>query len=173
MVPMCRHARRAALLILVLATPALCQTPPPRLSPPVNLTGPRFGFTALSDRLVAKLAAENVQIRPLITQFGWQFENRFYGGGNGLTAVSEFVVLAGGLEQGVAIPSLSWLAGLRTKEGAEFGVGPNFSPAGAALVIAAGTTFRSGALNFPVNVAVTPSRLGMRVSVLAGFNGRH
>jgi hypothetical protein len=51
-------------------------------------------------------------------------------------------------------------------------VGPNITPAGTALVFAAGVTFRSGALNLPVNFAVVPAQSGVRVSILAGFNGR-
>jgi hypothetical protein len=61
---------------------------------------------------------------------------------------------------------------LRTREGAEFGVGPNITPAGTALVFAAGVTFKSGALNLPLNVAVVPTKSGVRVSLLAGFNFR-
>jgi hypothetical protein len=86
--------------------------------------------------------------------------------------VTECVLLLGGLDQGVAIPSLSWLVGARTKEGAEFGVGPNITPAGVALAIAAGMTFRAGTLNVPVNFAVVPSKSGTRVSVLTGFSLR-
>ena len=81
-------------------------------------------------------------------------------------------MLLGGLEQGLAVPSLNWIVGLRTREGAEFGIGPNLTPAGAALAVAAGVTFRSGALNIPMNVAVVPSKDGVRVSVLSGFNFR-
>ena len=86
--------------------------------------------------------------------------------------MTECVLLLGGLDQGVAIPSLSWLVGARTKEGAEFGVGPNITPAGVALAIAAGMTFRAGTLNVPVNFAVVPSKSGTRVSVLTGFSLR-
>ena len=78
----------------------------------------------------------------------------------------------GGLEQGVVLPSVSWLVGLRTRTGAEFAIGPNLTPAGVALAFAAGTTFRAGVLNVPVNFAVVPSRSGMRVSVLSGFSLR-
>ena len=46
-------------------------------------------------------------------------------------------MLLGGLEQGLAIPSLNWMVGLRTSEGAEFGIGPNLTPAGAALALPA------------------------------------
>ena len=163
---------RVAGFVFLLASPVFAQALPPPVSPPVDLSGPRVGFTLLSPGVVNTLADEGVDVHPVVSQFGWQVEKRFYGGANGLTAVSEWVVLFGGLEQGVALPSLSWLAGLRTKEGFEFGAGPNVTPIGVGLVLAAGMTFRSGALNFPLNVAVAPSRSGMRVSVLTGFNAR-
>jgi hypothetical protein len=158
--------------MFLLAAPAAAQTLPPTLSAPIDLSGPRFGVTVLSPGVVNTLSSEGAEVGPVVSQFGWQIEKRFYGGGNGLTAVTEWVTLVGGLEQGLVIPSLTWLAGLRTRTGVEFGAGPNITPVGVGLVLAAGTTFRSGALNFPVNVAVTPSRSGVRVSVLTGFNAR-
>ena len=165
------HAARAAALALVVSTPALAQSIPP-VTKTVNLSGPRIGFTSLSEGVVAKLSERSIEVRPLITQFGWQFEKQFYSKGSGLTAVNEWVVLLGGLEQGVAMPSVSWMVGLRTREGAEFGVGPNLTPAGVALAVAAGVTFRAGALNVPMNFAVVPSKAGVRVSMLTGFNFR-
>ena len=66
---------------------------------------------------------------PTISQFGWQFEHEFYSKQDGPTVLNEWVFLLGGLDQGVAIPSLNWLVGLRTKEGTEFGIGPNITPA--------------------------------------------
>ena len=62
--------------------------------------------------------------------------------------------------------------GVPTHDGAEFGIGPNITPAGVALAVAGGVTFRSGALNVPVTFAVVPSKDGMRVSMLTGFNFR-
>jgi hypothetical protein len=167
----CFHAIAAVVLILVFGSPALAQSVPPPVRT-VNLSGPRIGVTSLSQGVVDTLAERSIHVRPLITQFGWQFEKQFYSKGSGLTAVTEWVFLLGGLEQDVALPSLSWIVGLRTKDGAEFGVGPNLTPAGTALVFAAGVTFRSGALNLPVNFAVVPSKSGTRVSMLAGFNFR-
>jgi hypothetical protein len=41
-----------------------------------------------------------------------------------------------------------------------------------ALTVAAGVTFRSGALNVPVTFAVVPSKAGTRISMLTGFNLR-
>ena len=166
------HVLVAVVVVASLASEAGAQTMVPPPVKTVKLSGPRFGFTSLSDRSIAQLRETGVELRPLITQFGWQFEKQFYTSGGGLTAVNEWVMLLGGLEQGVAIPSLSWMVGLRTSEGAEFGFGPNVSPNGVALAVAAGVTFRAGALNVPVNVAVVPSRNGTRVSMLSGFNFR-
>ena len=75
-------------------------------------------------------------------------------------------------EQGVTLPSASWMVGLRSPSGVEFGIGPNVTPAGVALAVAGGVTFRSGALNVPITFAVVPSKDGMRVSMLTGFNFR-
>ena len=168
-----RLAVGAAFALLAGSTPALAQTSTPPVRGPVKLSGPRFGATVLSDGVLRKLRDEDdVDVNSVVTQFGWQFEKRFEGTGSGLTPVSEWVFLLGGLEQGTVLPSLSWLVGLRTRAGAEFGVGPNITPVGAALAVAAGMTFRSGALNIPLNVAVVPSKAGVRVSVLTGFNMR-
>ena len=171
---------RAAVLtmfMLGVAVPAAAQTdnvvnpPPPVRS--VNLSGPRFGFTSLSQGIVDKLQQErNITVRPGITQFGWQFEKQFYSKAGGLAAVNEFVFLLGGLEQSVTLPSASWMVGLRSPSGVEFGIGPNITPAGVALALAGGVTFRSGSLNVPVTFAVVPSKDGMRVSMLTGFNFR-
>lgn len=168
---------RAAYLIVLfvgLAVPAAGQvvTVPPPLAKSVSLSGPRFGFTSLSDGVVEKLHERSIDVRPSITQFGWQFEKQFYSRNSGVAAVNEWVVLLGGLEQGEALPSLSWLVGLRTQEGTEFGVGPNITPAGVALAVAAGVTLRVGVMNVPMNVAVVPSKAGTRVSFLTGFSLR-
>jgi hypothetical protein len=171
--------RILASLIVVLAASsraaAQAPVPAPKVPETMNLSGPRVGATFLSNGVVNGLrddARGGIEIGSVISQFGWQKEKRFYSGENGLTAVTEWVFLFGGLDQGIVIPSFSWLVGLRTIKGVEFAVGPNISPAGAAIAAAAGVTFRSGNLNFPVNLAVVPSRTGVRVSMLAGFNMR-
>jgi hypothetical protein len=149
---------------------APAQVPP--LARTASLAGPRFGFTFLSDGIVNKLATEDIIVKNSISQFGWQFERQFYSKQGGPTVLNEWVVLAGGLDQGVVLPSLNWLVGVRTPEGAEFGLGPNITPAGVALAVAAGVTFRAGVLNVPMNFAVVPSKNGMRVSMLTGFTLR-
>jgi hypothetical protein len=139
----------------------------------LRLAGPRVGFTILSQRYADHLNREfNSGLNPFITQFGWQFETRMFTLDNGVTGLFEFVPLVGGLEQGKFLPSLSALIGVRGAKGLEFGVGPNVSLAGAGLVFAVGTNFQAQGVNFPVNVAVAPSRQGGRFSLLFGFNSR-
>lgn len=172
-----RHLRRVVVLSVLafswVAVPSTATAQEPTAVQPVKLSGPRVGVTFLSDGIVEKLRNEtDIDVGSLVTQFGWQFEKRFSTSDNGLTPVSEWVLLLGGLERGTALPSLTWLVGLRARNGAEFGVGPNLTPVGVALAVAAGVTLRSGSLNFPVNLAVVPSKSGVRVSVLAGFNMR-
>ena len=162
----------AALVALLLSAPASAQTVPPSTPQTVNLSGPRFGLSLLADGVVDKLAERNLTVGSHVSQFGWQFEKQFYTKDSGLTMVSEWVALVGGLDQSVAIPSVSWLVGVRTRDGAEFGVGPNITPAGTALVLATGMTFRTGSFNIPVNVAVVPSKSGSRVTFLTGLSFR-
>jgi hypothetical protein len=172
-----RHAAIVLMCLAVSAGAVSAQSAQNVLDPPgytktVNLSGPRFGLTALSTGVVEELHNRSIDVDQNITQFGWQFEREFYSRNSGVAAVNEWVVLLGGLDQGVALPSLSWMVGLRTREGAEFGIGPNITPAGVALAVAAGVTFRAGSLNVPMNVAVVPSKVGTRISVLTGFNMR-
>jgi hypothetical protein len=169
--PAVRHIVHAAIVTVLCATAAAAQTSAGRISP-VSLSGPRVGATFLSEGITSKLTESAIDVGSVVSQFGWQFEKRMKTGPNGLSALNEWVLLVGGAEQGVLLPSVSWLVGLRTGSGMEFGVGPNVTPVGVALAMAAGVTFSSGALNVPVNVAVVPSRSGVRVSVLTGFNMR-
>jgi hypothetical protein len=163
-----------AILTLVLCAPAFSQTSQlPPFAKTANLSGPRFGLTLLPEGVIKTLNDRDIQVGPHISQFGWQLEKQFYTKDSKVTMVTEWVALVGGLEQSVALPSLSWMVGARTRDGAEFGIGPNVTPAGTALVLATGMTFRAGALNVPVNVAVVPSKSGTRVTLLSGFSLRH
>ena len=119
------------------------------------LAGVGFGLTRGVRESVARLGVRSITRRQIVIA---------------VVVAALFQVLVGGLEQGVALPSVNWLVGLRTKEGAEFGIGPNITPLGVGLVVAAGTTFRAGILNIPVNFAMVPSKSGIRVSILTGFN---
>lgn len=172
-IPAHRRVIGAVFLTLTCCTPAFSQTPAPPLAKAASLSGPRVGVTFLSDGIVGKLKDDaSINISPVVTQFGWQFEKQFYAKDSGVAVLNEWIVLVGGLDQGVALPSLSWMVGMRTANGTEFGVGPNVSASGVALAIAAGTTLRAGFLNVPVNIAVVPSKSGMRISFLTGFSVR-
>jgi hypothetical protein len=146
--------------------------PIPPVAQTISLAGPRYGFTFLDNGVVEKLREEDIVVKNGISQFGWQFERQFFTTASGPTVLNEWVVLLGGLDQGVALPSVNWLVGLRSREGAEFGIGPNITPVGVALALAAGVSFRAGALTIPMNFAVVPSKAGVRVSMLSGFTIR-
>ena len=46
---------------------------PPMRNKTVNLSGPRFGMTALGQGVVDELARRSITVGPNISQFGWQF----------------------------------------------------------------------------------------------------
>ncbi|MDQ3521087.1 MAG: hypothetical protein M3434_01935, partial [Gemmatimonadota bacterium] len=134
---------------------------------PLSLSGPRIGMTMLAkgEALDSLRSHYERDVSGTITQIGWQFEQRFYADQtNGLAALSEIVVLVGGLEQNMFLPSLSWLAGLRTGQGFEVGAGPNLSLTGVGLTVAAGATLQVGRLNLPIHFAFVPSPRGSRTS---------
>jgi hypothetical protein len=164
----------AVVAVLLGSSPAFAQSgaSAPPLARSIDLAGPRIGVTFLSQGVIDKLAERNVHVSSMISQFGWQIERQFYTKSGGITALHEWIGLIGGMDQGVAIPSLSWMVGLRTADGTEFGVGPNLTPAGVALVFSAGVTLRTGVLNVPMNFAVVPTKAGVRVSLLTGFTLR-
>jgi hypothetical protein len=166
-----RTALAAIAIVVSVTTSAFCQIAPPPART-LSLAGPRFGITTLSPGVVDALAKEEVFVRPVISQFGWQVERQFFTTASGVSVLNEWIGLLGGLDQGYAVPSLSWMVGVRSSEGFEFGLGPNVTPSGVALALAAGVTVRTGVVNMPLNVAVVPSQAGMRLSVLTGFTLR-
>ena len=138
---------------------------------PYNLEGPRIGVSYLSHDFVNTMQSRrHVTLSPLVAQFGWQFERRFFSLKDGFTAVTEWIPLVGGFEQEKFLPSLSWMVGARTGNGFEFGAGPNVSLSGTAVVIAAGVTMGGGQVNFPINLAVVLSKSGPRFGLIMGFN---
>ena len=162
----------ASVLVAAPAPAQLVHPPAPEAEAAVDevsLSGPRVGVTHLSDGVVAKLKNNGIKVGSFVSQFGWQVEKHIYSS-RSVTAMTEWIVLVGGLDQGIVIPSGSWMVGLRARNGVEVGVGPNLTPAGPALAIAGGVTFGMGPLKVPLNIAVVPSRSGTRISFLTGFN---
>jgi len=146
---------------------------------PVKLSGPRIGltFVSTSDESINNYLNDN----PFITQFGYQFERRFFTLENGNTGIVEFVGLVGGMERNLFFPSLTMLVGFRAADGFEFGLGPNVSASGASFALAGGFNIERDGINFPINFSIVPTSNsnyndkrginGVRLSVLAGFNG--
>ena len=135
----------------------------------VDYSGPRFGFTYLPSAVVDSLKNHNIDVGQTISQFGWQLEHEIHVSPEGPMVLNEWVFLAGGLEKGVFLPSVTWLVGARGRTGNEVGFGPNVSIAGVGLALAAGVNINSGGLHFPMNVAAASSKGGIRVSFLTGF----
>ena len=116
-----------------------------------KLSGPRVGMTVISNGYFSDELESN-----FITQFGYQFEKQI-AGDEQIAGLIEGVVMIGGLEQGLFLPSISGLFGARTASGFEFAMGPNLSLAGAGLVLGIGKTIKMGSINIPINFAFVPS----------------
>lgn len=170
-------------------TPPQVSSPPPvHEAPrrgPRQLSGPRTGLTILSPGAIERLndafdtcyssssCTDDPRVDPsfpVVSQFGWQFERRMFQANSGLTGVTEWVLLVGGAERGLLLPSATFLAGVRTPSGVEFGVGPNVSLSGAAYALTVGMNNEIGEVNLPINLAAVLGQDGPRLSVLVGFN---
>ncbi len=93
--------------------------------------GPRMGFTYFSGEIAGRLAESRsvggYEAQPLMFQFGYQFEKQYLNEGN-FQALFEFIPMMTGLDQGLFIPSVTIMNGLRNnKNGWEFAFGPTFS----------------------------------------------
>ncbi|MEX2484424.1 MAG: hypothetical protein WED10_07690 [Brumimicrobium sp.] len=96
----------------------------------VNNSGPRVGYSLLTGDL--KEFAERpesqggLDIYPGVSMIGYQIEKQYIGTEN-FSALGELMFTVSGLEQGVAIPSITVMNGLRFgKAGWEFAFGPGF-----------------------------------------------
>ena len=134
-----------------------------------KLSGPRVGVTTLTNGYISKHIDSN-----FITQYGWQFETSF-AEGDDFSGLVEVVALAEGMEQGMLLPSVSSLIGVRQDDGFEFAVGPNLSMSGLGMVAAVGHCYQSGSFNIPVNLSWVMSNdalgpeSGHRISLTVGF----
>ena len=161
-----------------------------------QLAGPRIGMTFITSGSTADFLHEGFSYvdeekQPLgetgaafTTQYGWQWESRFADGGGSITGIVEWIALVGGMEQGMFLPSVSSVIGVRTADGLEVGVGPNLSLSGIGMIFGIGHNFKSGNLNLPVNLVIMPGKSqtgdsngesytynsGTRISIMVGFN---
>ena len=167
-------AQQLGAQIILPYPPRRYPAPPPVSAPHILDDDDRSGFRLGAAYLIGgSVTAERAgrRVGPLMTLFGWQLEHQFPTGKKDLPVpMTEFIVLVGGLEQGIALPSASLLLGLRQPNGWEAGVGPTVTGAGVQLVLGAGVTQSLGALNIPFNLAVAPGRRGASISFTTGFN---
>ena len=78
------------------------------------------------DRLEASKEEGGYDVYPVLTQFGYQHEVQYLNEGN-FQAVFEIVGLISGIDQGLFIPSVTFMNGFRNnKYGIEFAFGPTF-----------------------------------------------
>lgn len=120
-------------------------------------TGPRFGLTYITNgKLTADIEEEFGVTSNLISQFGFQFEKQIMGDEN-IAGILEGILFIGGVDQGLFLPSISGMFGVRNKDSWELAVGPNLSVGGAAMVVGFGKSFNFGDINIPVNIAWVPS----------------
>ena len=92
--------------------------------------GPRMGLTFFTGSTATILSAPKKEggyaAMPLMFQFGYQFEKQYLNQGN-FQALFEIVPMLTGLDQGLFIPSITILNGMRNnKNGWEFAFGPTF-----------------------------------------------
>jgi hypothetical protein len=97
----------------------------------LNLSGFRVGMVALLGEnrniMRAPRSQGGFDSRAVLFQFGYQFETQYLNQGR-LQALFEFIPMITGVEQGLFIPSLTMLHGVRdNKSGLEFAFGPNFT----------------------------------------------
>ncbi|MEX1190295.1 MAG: hypothetical protein WED33_13630 [Bacteroidia bacterium] len=93
--------------------------------------GPRMGATMFTGETASILKSGagrgGFEAQPLMFQFGYQFEKQYLNEGN-FQALFEFIPMVTGLDQGLFIPSITIMNGLRNnKSGWEFAFGPTFS----------------------------------------------
>lgn len=97
----------------------------------LRLDGPRMGFTVFTGEtaniIKAKRSEGGFDAIPVMFQFGYQFEKQYLNSGN-VQALFEVIPLITGLDQGMFIPSVTLMHGLRlNNSGWEFAFGPTFN----------------------------------------------
>ena len=97
----------------------------------MNLNGPRMGCAFYTDRTASIIRSPKSQggfdAAPVMFQFGYQFEKQYFAAGQ-FQALFEFVPAITGLDQGIFIPSVTVMNGMRMNaKGWEIGFGPTFT----------------------------------------------
>ncbi|UCF97241.1 MAG: hypothetical protein JSV89_19020 [Spirochaetaceae bacterium] len=169
-------------IISISTIPAQEQEPPPWL-----WLGPRLGITGVIskasdfDDIIEEIFPKSRNYFPLYSEIGLAVEQRIRIEGGGYQWFLQERVLVGGLDQTVALPSLSLLLGISTPFGLEIGLGPDFSlesKSGGAVIAPAmvyalaWTFFISDEIKIPVILSAVPipPEGEARLSLLAGLD---
>lgn len=97
----------------------------------LQLSGPRMGYTFLTGDAARDFSKSKSKGgydgTPILFQFGYQFEKQYLNEGK-IQALFEFIPMISGLDQGLFIPSLTIMNGLRNNvNGIEFAIGPSIN----------------------------------------------
>jgi hypothetical protein len=140
-----------------------------------DYSGPRLGFLFAAGGPEMRQEFKDRGFGSMMSLFGWTFERTVVPVEGGPLFVTDATPLLGGFEYGKILPSLTLTAGLRTRRGWEFGMGPSFTPvnskgkASVGLVIAAGKAIEYSGLSLPVNLGVSTNPNGTMVSLTVGY----
>jgi hypothetical protein len=158
------------------------QAPPPWLwvGPRIGITGEISKPSDFDDR-IQQFFPKSRKYFPVYSEIGLAVEQRIRIGGSGYQLFLQQRILVGGLDQTVALPSLSLLLGFSTPFGLEIGLGPNFSLeeksdgaviAPAMVYTLAWTFFISDGIKIPVifSAVPIPPEGKARLSLLAGLD---
>jgi len=180
------RASLAFLLFLVLAALPASTQEPEKTKRLEIVYGPRVGVTWVAtsrqdfDAAIQGVFPADREYFPIFTQFGFSLEQRIRLGTTQSHFAFQEVLILGGLDQNIIMPSLSVMIGFRSRIGLEFGLGPNVSlkrsPEGPGVDLSVayslGWTFSFEDVFVPVDIAVipTPSDGKARITLLTGFN---
>ena len=131
--------------------------------------GPRMGMVYVTGEAADQLEAA-YGLGPVLTTIGWQFEYQYASVEGGPTGLVEFIPLVTGLESELSLVSMNVLFGVRSPTEWEFMVGPYISETGHGMTFAVGKTARMGRMAMPMNLGITGTAEGPRVSFTFGWN---
>lgn len=160
--------RHLAPVILITLLPAAAGAQEIGLNEVHKLSGPRVGFGFVAGIPRTELE-DRYGVRPLVTEFGWQFEQLVLPRPGAVNFVVEEVVLLGGLDQGSVLPSVRASVGIRHPAGLAVGVGPSLSPYGLGVGFSVGVNLRYGTVTLPLSLSAVRNGDATRVTLLGGF----
>jgi hypothetical protein len=141
------------------------------------IVGPRIGVSyVITSSLEFTEGISNIYSNgsyvPVMTIFGLAIEQRIILGQTNSHFAFQEMLMVGGLEQSIALPSLTFLIGYRDASGFEIGTGPTISFSGLGVIVAIGWTIESKGVFVPVDVSVVlPSnQRPTSIALTTGFN---